>query len=538
MTKRAVIYARVSTVEQGRGYSLETQSAKCHEYADIRGYIVVREFQDRFSGTELERPGLDDLLQFVANNSIDVVVAYDLDRVAREPAYQAIIEMELEGSGAKVEYVLGQYEDSPSGELTKSLMAAIAKFENRQRVERCRRGKIGRVKAGNVIATGLRAPYGYKYVSEPHKGQFQVIETEAKVVRQIYDWILEGRSCYWIAQKLHEQRELTRGDLYEGVAKKAQLAAWSPSTVRRIVASETYKGIWYYGKTRRKKVGGKIVQQKVDQSEWIAVPVPSIVDDATWERAQKGLAANKTNAKRNTRREYLLRGMVFCRCGRRWTGRYKNHLRRAYYRCPVTEKERWMAMCDMPGGIRQETLEDAVWNEVAAAILNPDNLRSELRRRRENAEARSQEKVARLDKIGDELAEMDRKLGVLLDQALTQGFPETIIQDRKNSLLAKQGELRAEALRIQAEMENSCLTAEEEESLVEFSRKLSVSLEHIDFDMKRRILELLNVRIDVISTKRVKLSAIVPFPADEIDLSGDAAPIRPQSGSIATPLLE
>ena len=114
MTKRAVIYARVSTVEQGNGYSLDTQVEKCQKYCDDKDYQTVKVFCDKYSGTELDRPALSELIQFVADEPIDVVVVYALDRLSREPAYQAIIEFKLQESEATVDYVLGQYDDSPN----------------------------------------------------------------------------------------------------------------------------------------------------------------------------------------------------------------------------------------------------------------------------------------------------------------------------------------------------------------------------------------------------------------------------------------
>lgn len=72
------------------------------------------------------------------------------------------------------------------------IKSAISKYENHQRVERSRRGKQGSARSGYVIATGERAPYGYIYVSEPHKGWLVIDEEEARVVRQIYTWVDAG----------------------------------------------------------------------------------------------------------------------------------------------------------------------------------------------------------------------------------------------------------------------------------------------------------------------------------------------------------
>lgn len=65
MMKRAVIYARVSTDEQGQGYSLPTQLESCRKYAAERGYVVAEEFTDMHTGTEIERPGLNELYRLV-----------------------------------------------------------------------------------------------------------------------------------------------------------------------------------------------------------------------------------------------------------------------------------------------------------------------------------------------------------------------------------------------------------------------------------------------------------------------------------------
>ena len=66
---------------------------------------------------------------------------------------QAIAERELTRHGARIEYVLGGGTDSASDILLKGVKQAIAVYENYQRVERTRRGKNGRVKAGGVRST-------------------------------------------------------------------------------------------------------------------------------------------------------------------------------------------------------------------------------------------------------------------------------------------------------------------------------------------------------------------------------------------------
>src|ERR687894_1161429 len=88
-SKRAILYARVSTNEQARsGYSLAQQIEALREYANREGYEVLEEVTDAgHSGASLERPGIDRVRDLVASGGVSVVLAQDRDRFAREPAY-------------------------------------------------------------------------------------------------------------------------------------------------------------------------------------------------------------------------------------------------------------------------------------------------------------------------------------------------------------------------------------------------------------------------------------------------------------------
>src|SRR6266545_905830 len=105
-TVRAPIYVRVSTKRQGeRGESLPEQIIACREYADQQGYIVIGQpFEDMYTGEEIDRPALDALREFVQREHPQVVIAYSIDRLSRDMAYQIMIEREFKRYGAKIEY--------------------------------------------------------------------------------------------------------------------------------------------------------------------------------------------------------------------------------------------------------------------------------------------------------------------------------------------------------------------------------------------------------------------------------------------------
>lgn len=255
MMRKAVIYARVSTEEQSKGYSLQTQIESCKQYAIERGHTICQVFPEDYSGATIDRPELNHLRDYIAQERIEVVVIYDVDRLARRSIYQALIEEEFARAGATAEYVIGQYEDTDEGRLQKQIRASIAEYEKAKILERSKRGKRGKAQSGFVVV-GSRPPYGYRVVSEPHKAWFEVDEEEAAIVQLVYDWYLHGDeargplSMNAIAKKLTAMAVPTRADKQPHFHKRFGIGIWAGAMVRKILKNVTYTGIWYYGKTK------------------------------------------------------------------------------------------------------------------------------------------------------------------------------------------------------------------------------------------------------------------------------------------------
>ena len=85
---KAVIYSRVSTSEQTKGYSLPTQIKGCKDYAQQHELDVVAIIQDDISGaTRLEeRAGGKELHRMMGNgHQVEAVIVWRLDRLSRPP---------------------------------------------------------------------------------------------------------------------------------------------------------------------------------------------------------------------------------------------------------------------------------------------------------------------------------------------------------------------------------------------------------------------------------------------------------------------
>ena len=177
----------------------------------VSGLSSFREFADRgddFTSTELHRPGFDACLKFLDKYRFDVLVVHAIDRLARDPFNRQVLEREVNARGARVEYVLGNYDESPEGEVRKDLDATFAKWENAKRVERANRGKKRKAEMGKFV--GGKTSYGY-LLNKEAPGGLEIYEPEAGVVQLIFKWYVEDSlSIYQIVQELQERGIKTR----------------------------------------------------------------------------------------------------------------------------------------------------------------------------------------------------------------------------------------------------------------------------------------------------------------------------------------
>ena len=450
MTKQVALYARVSTDEQAKGYSLKTQVEACQTYAKERGYTVTETFSDDYTGAVMDRPALNKLRDLIALETIEAVIVYDVDRLARKSAYQVLIEEELKRAGVSIEFVMGQYEDTDEGRLQKQIKGVIAEYEKAKILERSKRGKRGKAKSGFVL-TGARPPYGYTVKSEPHKAWLEIDESEAAIVRMVYDWYLNGdengvpMSANGIAKRLTNLSIPTRGDKQKHFAKKHGKGVWQRAMIIHILTNETYTGIWHFGKTKmiddgkqresKSKRGlGKQIARARD--EWIPVNVPAIIDPETFILAQKRKQYMKRLLGGHAQNQYLMKSRLTCsKCGYALRGQAVNsrsHTKKHfYYLC--NGKRQVVCLCDMPT-VRGDWVDAVVWGWVKGIIENPDNLRVGLDGIQNELQLANQALFDRLAIIDDQIQEHQTQLDKLLDLYLGGEFSKDMLTERKSSM--------------------------------------------------------------------------------------------------------
>jgi len=185
----AAIYARVSSARQKKDDTIASQTAALRVHAEQLGVELCQAwvFEDEgHSGATLVRPGLERLRDLVAGVGVDVVLCFSPDRLARKFAYQALLIEEFTRAGTRVEFIKGPRGESAEDQLLVQFQGMFAEYEKAQIMERYRRGKAHRARAGSVNVLG-GAPFGYRYVRKSqHTGaRYELVEHEAVVVIEL-----------------------------------------------------------------------------------------------------------------------------------------------------------------------------------------------------------------------------------------------------------------------------------------------------------------------------------------------------------------
>ena len=189
--KAAAIYARVSSEQQKEENTIASQTAALIEFAREQGYSVPDDWvveDEGFSGASLLRPGLERLRDLAAEGHIQAVLIHSPDRLSRKYAYQVLLIEEFARHGAEMIFLKAPHSSTPEDQLMLQFQGMIAEYERAQILERSRRGKRHRAKAGEVSVLG-GAPYGYRYIRKTSEApaRYEIDAAEAEVVRLVYD---------------------------------------------------------------------------------------------------------------------------------------------------------------------------------------------------------------------------------------------------------------------------------------------------------------------------------------------------------------
>ena len=530
---QAALYARVSSEQQAHSGTIASQVASLRERIAIDDVRLEPEhvfLDEGYSGASLLRPALERLRDAVAAGVTDRVYVHSPDRLARRYAYQVLLIEEFRRAGADVVFLNRPIGGSAEDDLLLQVQGVIAEYERAKLLERGRRGRRHAARSGSVSAL-CAAPFGYRYIGKAIGGgvaRFEVVEEEARIVRQIFAWVgLERVSLHEVCRRLAEA----------GCRTRTGLARWDPTTVCGMLRNPAYIGRAAFGRSRfvpaqprlRPIRGRPWPSRKANtrvpmtRDEWIAVPVPALVEPALFAAAQAQLEENRRHRREGRRRPgWLLQGLVVCRrCGYAFYGKMARGkvgggktAEYGYYRCLGTDGHRFggTAPCDNRS-VRSDCLELAIWNEIRLLLEDPQRLAAEYRRRldalRHDAGDRTQ--AATLDR---QIEGLRRGIGRLIDS-----YAEGVIE--QHEFQPRIVGLKERLARVKEQRQALVEAAEAERSLTlvigrveDFAAKVRRSLDELDWPRTREIIRALVRRIEV-DGEAIEVVFRVPPPSPD-----------------------
>jgi len=283
-------------------------------------------------------------------------------------------------------------------------------------------------------------------------------------------------------------------------------------TIDRILANETYAGIMRWGKHDTQD--GKWKKRPMDET--IAIPVPAIVDRQTWEAAQQQKVYNKRMSKRNAKREYLLRGMVICECKHAMVGLRDTKNQSIYrYRCasrfhffPELEAQPCKSHY-----VRGDILDFAVWERfVMGAMADRDKFEQALLDAQAKEQAEIQPKRDRLNVVNKLIADVEQEAHELVETlpgVKKGGLISKAIDEKASQLESQHTALCKERDDLQRAVATRKLTNERVKAAMQFREDVMVGMENPTFEDKRRILELLQTKVEI-KGKQATVTGLVP----------------------------
>jgi site-specific DNA recombinase len=541
--RTAAIYARVSSDQQREAHTIASQTTALIEWAKTLDLEVPTAWiveDEGYSGATLERPGLERVRDLAAEGQIQAVLVYSPDRLSRKYAYQILLIEELARHGVETRFLNAPQGATAEDQLLVQFQGMIAEYERAQILERSRRGKRHRARAGEIsVLSG--APYGYRYTrkSDEAPASYAVNEIEAPVVQQVYEsYTVAGWSIGAITRWLNER----------GVATRKPGTRWERSMVWAMLRNPAYRGMACFGKTRvatRQRVtralrlrGGVASRDSASherpREEWIEIPVPALIEEPTFARAQELLHENKVRSRRRTIAPSLVQGLVSCRhCGyalSRTSTRSSARLIH-YYRCLGSDAWRHLGgpRCNSRP-VRQDLLDQIVWAEVIRLLEDPALIHHELDRRLAAARAADPTKQ-RQQTVQRDLVRVDKSIERVLTAYQEDLLSLEQLRERMPSLRQREQALRAERQSIADQTRERTMYLQLAESLSAFLARLRVAADTLDIFERQRLVRLL-IKEVLVGDDTIVIRHCIPVPSAPPDGSDSPPPIRSDEAGV------
>ena len=374
------IYPRVSGHEQEDNYSIPEQIDRMKKYCEAKGWFVYKIYTDSgYTGSNMDRPGLQDMIKDVKSGKLDMVLVYKLDRLSRSQKDTLyLIEDVFDKHNVGFASMTENFDTStPFGKAILGVLAVFAQLEREKIKERTMMGKDSRAQEGRWHG-GSTPPIGYDYIDD----HLVINEYEAMQIREVADLFLKGTPLRTIERIMEEK------------GYRHKYGEWSAKSIRRLLANELNIGK---------------IRHRDKMYEGLHEP---IFDQETFDAIQSLLKERKEQFGTAKAHQSLLGGIMFCKhCGGRYARQSYNGKFYAYMCYSRSKKMRKMIKdpnCKNKN-YKVEILEPAILGEIYKMAVDPNKV-EELRENRPVNDS-----AEKIKSIKSEIEKIDTQISKMMD---------------------------------------------------------------------------------------------------------------------------
>lgn len=497
---KATAYARVSSDHEDQLNSYANQKQYWEEFINNHPDLeFVGIYADEgITGTStLKRTDFNRMIADGKRKKFDLILTKEVSRFARNTVDT------LQYTRLLKTYNIGVYFDidniytlDSDGELRLAIMATLAQEESRKISERVKAGH--KIAMKNGVVFGSNKILGYDLINK----KLKVNEDEAKIVKKIYNWYINGESLHGVVRLLAE----------EGITKNKAGGTFNHSTIRRILKNEKYVGDLIQKKyTTPDYLTHKQIKSKEEDYIVIRDNHEPIIERDIWNKVQTMIdkRASKYRTEGAGYNRHVWGGKMICsHCGdkyRRKVLKNADGSDRPIWQC-TTYYNKGKKACSNGGYIREDILElifmDVFKNIVNSSAkkdfieLNYNIAKEMLEKNYENKE---------LVNIKNELNKTKNMLDKLLDLYLNNKINQERYDEKQHELFEKEISLNKQ-LKIYEDME--LILKDKKDKIEKFYGMILRFSEADEFD-KNIVAEFLEkIDIDLVN-KKINIYLIV-----------------------------
>jgi len=323
------LYERLSRDDEQKNESISIahQKRMLEDYARKNGFTNFRHFvDDGVTGTVFNRPGLNAMVEEVKAGNVGTVIIKDQSRIGRDVLEVGLLKRTFEEHNVRFIAAEDGLDTANGFDIMSIFRDVINEFYVADTSRKIK--AVFKTRMENGQSCSGSTPYGY-LIDKEDKDKWVIDEPAAVVVRRIFQMVIDGKGVNEIGKTLRAEQIPIPSEHWKRIGapvrsvKYADPYAWSPTTVGYILKRPEYMGRKVLGKTVNESYKTK-KNRKTAPEDWYVFDgvIPVIVDEETWNNAQRLRKTVRRPPKRDEP-PHRLTGLLYCEdCNSKMTHRY------------------------------------------------------------------------------------------------------------------------------------------------------------------------------------------------------------------------